>query len=278
MNTSQSLGTPGAHSSRRNVPRTSTVHSSVWILSDRPESFTEAAEELRLQLFDVRFVRDGWASYYEALVAPPSVFLVDGVFSGMDASAFCCLVSGAGRLSGIPIIYVDTEATSGPRIQALSSGAWGCIAFPFLPEELLARIRTQLHMARCLVGENKLDSGDSASRITQKAMLVINNARTSELSAKALARSIGTSARRLSHDFKCTFGVSPTEYLRREKLERAAWLLQNTGFSVMGVAREVGFRSPCNFSVAFKKHTGMSPSQFRSRQQPFGEPNVSGNP
>ncbi|QHE93027.1 helix-turn-helix domain-containing protein [Pandoraea fibrosis] len=244
-----------------------TVRSTIWILNERPEAFADVVGELRAQLFDVRVVSDGWTSYYEALVSAPTAFVVDGALTGMDARAFCCLVSGAPRLRGVPVIYIDVEGASEARSRALASGASDCIVFPFMPEELIARLRLQIRIARSASDPVELQRADRASRSTRTAMTLINGGRIADMSAKTLANAVGASDRRLSRDFKEKLGVSVSEYLRREKLGRAAWLLQHSGISITDVAHEVGFRSPCNFSVAFKKHTGLTPSQFRANGQ-----------
>lgn len=236
---------------------------SVWILSERVDVFSELAEALRSQLFDVRLVRHGWTTYYEALACAPSAFVVDGALRNMEARAFCCLVSGAGRLHRVPIIYIDVDVESDARARALASGASDCIVFPFIPEELLARLRVQLRRPHLTAKQAESEGDGHAPRGARAVVTLINGKRLSGLSTKDLARSVGASDRRLSRDFKEKLGVSVSAYLRREKLDRAAWLLHNTGISVTEVAHEAGFSSPCNFSVAFKKHTGLTPSEYR---------------
>ncbi|VVE38613.1 AraC family transcriptional regulator [Pandoraea horticolens] len=260
----------GAHASQgegSGFSANTAIRSTLWLLTERPAAFADVVDELRAQLFDVREVCDGWTSYYEALVSPPTAFVVDSALRAMDARAFCCLASGAPRLRGVPVIYVDAEAASEARSRALASGASDCIVFPFMPEELIARLRVQLRIARGVTDQVELERADRASRSTRSVMTLINGGRIADMSAKALASAVGASDRRLSRDFKDKLGVSVSEYLRREKLARAAWLLQHSGISVTDVAHEVGFRSPCNFSVAFKKHTGLTPSKFRARRQ-----------
>ncbi len=260
----------GPHFSQENGGRpavNAAVRASIWILNERPGAFKEVIGELRAQLFNVREVSDGWTSYYEALVSPPTAFVVDGALAGMDARAFCCLVSGAARLRGVPIIYVDAQGASETRSRALASGASDCIVSPFMPEELIARVRVQLRIVRGANSPAEPERADRASRNTRIAMTLINGGRIADINAKTLASAVGASDRRLSRDFREKLGVSVSEYLRREKLGRAAWLLQHSGISITDVAHEVGFRSPCNFSVAFKNHMGLTPSQFRADRQ-----------
>ena len=70
-----------------------------------------------------------------------------------------------------------------------------------------------------------------------------------------------------SRAFKQVFGSPPNAYLIHRRMERARWLLKHTPLSVLEVTLDVGFESPTTFATTFKKHTGVTPSQFRSRQR-----------
>lgn len=67
--------------------------------------------------------------------------------------------------------------------------------------------------------------------------------------------------------FKAKKGITPKEYLIKKRLDRAAFLLNNSNVSVNTIALSVGISDPLYFSRIFKKHTGLSPSQYR--QQPL---------
>ncbi len=65
--------------------------------------------------------------------------------------------------------------------------------------------------------------------------------------------------------FTRSFGLSPRTYILREKMNRAASALLETGDSVEAVARRVGYESLFSFSRLFKKTFGMSPAHFRKK-------------
>jgi AraC-like DNA-binding protein len=245
---------------------------SIWVLTERHETFADVLDSLRGELFEVRVVTDGWNTYYEAASTPPSMLVVDGALTSMDAIAFCCLMKGAGWLARIPIVFIDVEAASSPRFRALRAGASDCITFPFLAEELLARLRLQLKRTRQVCEQTPCAARGSANVVgpgnTQTAIELIKGGDVANLNARSIARQVGASDRRLTSQFKASLGVSVSTYLRTERMERAAWLLKHTGISVSAVAQEVGFRTPCNFTVAFKRFMGMSPSAFRNGDIP----------
>jgi transcriptional regulator GlxA family with amidase domain len=75
------------------------------------------------------------------------------------------------------------------------------------------------------------------------------------------------SRRRLEQRFRSTMGCSPMQVIRRVNLERAATMLDATSLSVKEIAKHCCFGSGVHLSVAFKKHFGISPSQFRDQSR-----------
>ena len=60
-------------------------------------------------------------------------------------------------------------------------------------------------------------------------------------------------------------------------MERAAEMLVGRGLTVREVAYRVGYRQPAQFAKAFRRHHGVSPSDFRAAraatpQRPRAEP------
>ncbi len=78
-----------------------------------------------------------------------------------------------------------------------------------------------------------------------------------------LAEAAGMSAGSLSRQFKLVTGLSPMEYVRSQRMAKAAELLKNPELSVSGVAKTMGFSDISVFSRQFRQITGMSPSEFR---------------
>ena len=78
-----------------------------------------------------------------------------------------------------------------------------------------------------------------------------------------LAGAVHLSTSRLAHLFSRELGTTPRRYAERQRLARAAQLLEVTQLPVNEVARQTGFESQFYFAARFKKLTGRTPSEFR---------------
>jgi AraC-like DNA-binding protein len=84
-------------------------------------------------------------------------------------------------------------------------------------------------------------------------------------SVESLARRSFMSRSAFARRFKDSLGQPPLEYLRGVRLRHAAQLLKRSPpLPVPLVAERSGFASRSQFSKAFKKHFGQTPSEFRS--------------
>lgn len=84
-----------------------------------------------------------------------------------------------------------------------------------------------------------------------------------------LARLVGTNEFRLKKTFKEVSGYTVFDYLRMLRMEKAAEMLDHSDYSIMNIAQSVGFQNQSAFSSAFRKHYGMSPSEYPSKYYSF---------
>ena len=78
-----------------------------------------------------------------------------------------------------------------------------------------------------------------------------------------IARKVGINKQDLKKGFKKIFGKGLFEYLLTERLTIARINLEETFKPVKDIARKAGYKSPGNFSTAFKKKFGKSPLAWR---------------
>lgn len=64
--------------------------------------------------------------------------------------------------------------------------------------------------------------------------------------------------------FKNETGLSPVDYINRQRISRAEILLSNLRLSIKDVAFSVGFTDQMYFSKVFKRLNGKTPSEFRN--------------
>lgn len=62
--------------------------------------------------------------------------------------------------------------------------------------------------------------------------------------------------------FKNAYGVSPMSYIQSIKIKRAKEMLESDYSSITDIAYSLGYNNIYDFSRSFKKHTGVSPTQY----------------
>jgi AraC-like DNA-binding protein len=77
-----------------------------------------------------------------------------------------------------------------------------------------------------------------------------------------LAKSSGSSPSRFYTGFKEQTGLSPHKYMTNIRLEASLYLLANAPASIVEVAHSVGYPDEYYFSRLFKKHMGMTPTEY----------------
>lgn len=77
-----------------------------------------------------------------------------------------------------------------------------------------------------------------------------------------LCRMFGLNRRKLSEIFKNRFGITVYDYIQFLRIEKSKSLLQNSNKSINYIALKVGYCYQSNFSKAFLKQVGLSPTSY----------------
>jgi AraC family transcriptional regulator len=71
--------------------------------------------------------------------------------------------------------------------------------------------------------------------------------------------------------FKSRFNTSPNAFIRRERLRKAAQMLQNKDeLSVQEICEEVGFKSTSYFIRIFREYYGLTPKKYQMQSGKAG--------
>ena len=91
-----------------------------------------------------------------------------------------------------------------------------------------------------------------------------------ELSAEVtpawLARRSKLPPQRLARLIKRLFGLTPNQFITKSRIAAASRMLRDKNLSISEIAHACGFYDHSAFARAFRSATGMTPSEFRTRQ------------
>jgi AraC family transcriptional regulator len=85
-----------------------------------------------------------------------------------------------------------------------------------------------------------------------------------EMSVERLAELVELSPSHFAHIFKETTGMTPLQFVTRQRITRAQQLIRETSRSLIDVGLEVGYSSPSHFAQVFRRVVGVTPTKFRS--------------
>ena len=88
-----------------------------------------------------------------------------------------------------------------------------------------------------------------------------------DISVSSIATNLYITPNYFSRLFKRITGEGCNEYIVRKRIEKARSLLETTSIKTGKIAMMVGYRDTNYFSLAFKKHTGKSPTKYREEMQ-----------
>ena len=87
-----------------------------------------------------------------------------------------------------------------------------------------------------------------------------------ELKIDDMAEAVGLGRTVFYEKIRHLVGVSPSDFLRQVRMQRAEQLVAKSRMSISEVAYAVGFSDPKYFTKCFKKVTGMTPSEYREKE------------
>jgi transcriptional regulator GlxA family with amidase domain len=96
------------------------------------------------------------------------------------------------------------------------------------------------------------------------------------IAVETLARSVGSSSRHLSHQFRHALGISPKEVARVMRFERAQELLRSRpGQTIASVAARCGYADQAHMTRDWHAFTGSSPGRWRRQELRFVQDELS---
>ena len=85
------------------------------------------------------------------------------------------------------------------------------------------------------------------------------------INSQKIAQISGITPTYFRHIFKKNYMVTPNKYINNLRISKAKSLLENTDYTIDEISYRCGYRDYSYFSKAFSKSTGISPSEYRKK-------------
>jgi signal transduction histidine kinase/DNA-binding response OmpR family regulator len=202
----------------------------------------------------------------------PDLIVTDLMMPGKDGNELLKDIRNNTLTAHIPVIILSAKAAAQSRIDGTASGAQAYLAKPYSPTELVALVKNQLSIVthykeryQNMVADTQQNVEDRFSGtdpFTQRCYTIIQEQLDDpQLSVEKLAELMNINRSHFQRKIKTLTGFSPSELIRKIRLEKALEILLSKQSNITETAYATGFTSQSYFTKCFTEHFGYPPSQ-----------------
>ena len=205
----------------------------------------------------------------------PDIIISDILMPEIDGLKFCAMIKNNIEMSHISVILLTAKAGMEDQIKGLDLGADAYIAKPFNPDYLKAVIRNILSKrkrlremfasgARTADMEGSADFLPAGDKILMDRLydLMEQNLSSGTLDIQEATRTLGLSRTKFFFKVKALTGMSPNEYFKSFRLNKAMEMIVEGKTKLAVIADLTGFSTSGHFASSFKKQFGKLPSDI----------------
>jgi len=258
----------------------------ILIIEDNPDMNQYMADCLAND-YIVLSAYDGLEGVNLAINEVPDLIISDIMMPILDGYQATQKIRENSVTNHIPIILLTSRHDLESKLKGWHHQVDEYLTKPFNVDELKIRIENLLAIRNLLKSRNnqkalksshieqdlldKLIDTASVEQINKQDVFIEKLNQTLEkqhtdtsTTVNTVAKAMAMSERQLFRKLKSVLGVTPTDYLRRFRLEKACLLLAQ-GQSAINTAFDSGFSSQSYFSKCFKNEYGYTPSDFQKQ-------------
>ena len=245
----------------------------IMVVDDDPE-ITHYIESELSKWYHIDLFSNGKDALNALLTDDFNLVISDVIMPEMDGVTLLKNIKKNTKISDIPVILLTTKTEINDRLLGLKQGADAYVSKPFNMDELHVLIDNLINNVRRLRGkfsgaqaqEEKVENIEvkgNDDALMERIMRSINeHIGDSEYNVENLTTDVGISRAQLHRRMKEMTGISTGEFIRNLRLEQAARLIKENKINITQVAYSVGFNNQSHFSTVFRKHFGMTPSEY----------------
>lgn len=248
---------------------------STVLLVDDDEDLLQFESKFLSVHFNILVAKNGVEAIAVLRKSNVNIIVSDVMMPEMDGFELTEQVKSNVEFSHIPVILLTAKVNTQSKVQGYELGADAYLEKPFSVEVLLARIENLLQgreklldsfMNNPLIGVSTVAITKSDEEFIKKLnSLVHENISESEFNVENMAEHFNMSRASFYRKVKGVLDLTPNEYLKIERLKRAAQLLKEGDNKVNEVSFMVGFNSPSYFAKCFQQQFGVLPKDFQEQ-------------
>ncbi len=208
----------------------------------------------------------------------PQVVVTDLKMPKLDGFELSKILKSDIKTSHIPIIVISALGNEPKnKVKSLKDGADLFIEKPFDINYLIEQIKNLIktreslkeHYSKKFIAEpTRITFSSLDEKFLEQAISYIEkNIDNPEYTVESFVADMGGSRTLLYRKINEITGMSIKEFILDMRLKRSAQLLEDSQLTIGEVAYAVGFNDARYFSICFKKHYGISPSEFKKKEE-----------
>jgi signal transduction histidine kinase/CheY-like chemotaxis protein/methylphosphotriester-DNA--protein-cysteine methyltransferase len=252
----------------------------ILLVEDNPD-MQELLRMLLQDQYPLLFAQHGaeaweWLSQEDQRLGQIDMIISDIMMPHMDGYELLERIKAHPRWQKIPVIMLTARSAEESKLQALRMGVDDYLLKPFSPEELQLRIAKLLSNYRERTAVSAAGSRPAVEiAFTEEASVDLTWLKEVEDAAKEalekgiklttahLAGTVFLSNRQFSRNLQSLTGLTPNQYIKEIKLQKARHLLESGACkTVEEVASNTGFSSGSYLKKVYEGHFGKSPAEY----------------
>lgn len=245
----------------------------VLIIEDNKDMRTYIRSELE---FSYRIIEaeDGVDGFIKAKEYIPDIIISDVMMPRMDGITLLKKLKKNDKTNHIPIILLTARHSEEHIIEGFESGVDEYIAKPFNSSILRARIENllanrQLLWEKFQKSQNiqEIPASPHSEYIEKITNIVTAHISDPEFGVETFASILNMTTGQLSRKIRAIINTTPYNFIVEVRMRKAAVLLAEKEKNIAEIAFETGYQEQSNFTRAFTKFYGKTPSQYIKSQQ-----------
>ncbi|WP_291585250.1 hybrid sensor histidine kinase/response regulator transcription factor [Bacteroides sp.] len=248
------------------------VRVTLLIVDDHPDVVDFLSEQL-YEEYTILTASDGVQALNIIEHNKVDIVLSDIIMPNMDGLSLCRNLKSEVNTSHILVVLLTSKNDVSTKIQGLEAGADAYVEKPFNLNYLSALLKSlitnknrdiSLQNSKPLVPIGLVEINKADENFVNQVVDIVNaNISDPAFNVEVLTTKMCMSHSNFSKRLKGIVNMSPIEFIRFVRLNRAATILSQEDCQVNEVSVLVGINSTSNFIQQFQKQFGKTPNEFR---------------